>query len=78
LANALKEVDCGITIAPNALTRTLKENALTLQKKHGIHVVFSRSKATRTVSLSLIGDGDGENTTTPSAGVSSPGDGMKQ
>jgi len=76
LLNGLKEVDCGINIAPNALTRTLKEQILTLRKKHGVNVVFSRSKAARTISLSLAGDDDGKNICSGSAEISSSGDGV--
>jgi hypothetical protein len=60
LMNGLKEYGC-LDYAPNAPTRTLKEQALTLEKRHGVIAVFSRSKSARTITLSLAGDGDGAN-----------------
>ena len=58
LADALKEYD-EIDIAPNILTRTLKERAETLRKHNGLAVAFSRTNSSRTISLSLVSDGDG-------------------
>lgn len=76
LLNGLKEYG-GIELAANALTRTLKEQALTLEKRHGVVAVFSRSKNARTITLSLAGDGDGANICRGIGAVSSPlGDGM--
>ena len=64
-------------LAPNALTRTLKEQALTLENRHGVTAVFSRSKAARTITLTLAGDGDSANLCGGVGAISSPfGDGM--
>ena len=75
LLNELK--DYGVTdLAPNALTRTLKEQALTLEKRHGVMASFSRSNKARLIHLTLAGDGDSEYTWGEDERVSSPGNGM--
>jgi len=75
LLNKLK--DCGVSdLAPNALTRTLKEQALTMEKRHGVIADFSRSKKSRLIHLSLAGDGDSKYTWGEGGDISSPGDGM--
>ena len=73
LLDKLKEIDDGITLAPNALTRILKEQAFILRGISGITVTFTRSKAARLISLSVAGDDDGENTYGDTAEISSPG-----
>ena len=75
LLDGLKEY-AAVDLAPNALTRALKEQALTLEKRHGVTVAFSRKKNARLISLSAFGDGDGDYTHRGSAGISSPGDGI--
>jgi len=52
LVAALQGVDGGLDLKPNGLTRTLKEQALTLEKKHGLAVKFSRTNSARLISFS--------------------------
>jgi len=61
LLDSLKGVDGGLNCTPNALTRKLKEQALTLEKRHGILMDFQRKKDARLISLLFVGDGDDEN-----------------
>jgi len=61
LLEQLKQADGGLSCTPNALTRKLKEQALTLEKRHGILMDFSRKKDARLISLLFVGDGDDEN-----------------
>jgi len=53
LVTALHGVDSGLDLKPSGLTRTLKEQALTLEKRHGLSVQFSRTSNTRLVSFSV-------------------------
>jgi len=46
-------------LKPNSLTRTLKEQALTLQNSYGIKVDFKRHNSARLIFIS-VGDGDTE------------------
>jgi hypothetical protein len=72
LLDSLKEIDGAVTLTPNALSRALKEHALTLEKRHSIQIKFSRTNAARTITLSLR-DGDDGYTCPPSAEIPSPG-----
>lgn len=75
LLSGLKEFDGSITLKPNALTRVLKETALTLEKSYNITVTFKRQNTARLISLSVvsaIGDGDSENTHGGTEIISSP------
>lgn len=71
LVGELKQLDNNLTITPNSLTRTLKEQMLKLEKQHKITVAFTRTKSTRLVSLS-IGDGDDGNTQGGVVEIASP------
>jgi len=72
LLEKLKQTDNNLNYSPNALTRRLKEQSLTLEKRHGISINFSRRKDARLVSLSLVGDGDDENICVDNSEISSP------
>jgi hypothetical protein len=52
LVAALQALDSGLNLKPSGLTRTLKEQALTLEKTHGLAVQFSRTSNTRLISFS--------------------------
>ena len=52
LVAALQGVDSSLDLKPNGLARTLKEQALTLEKKHGLTVQFSRTNSARLISFS--------------------------
>jgi len=52
LVIALQGIDNSLDLKPSGLTRTLKEQALTLEKRHGIAVQFSRTSSTRLISFS--------------------------
>jgi len=52
LVAALQGIDNGLDLKPSGLTRTLKEQALTLEKRHGLTVQFSRTSSTRLISFS--------------------------
>ena len=53
LAAALQALDGGLDLKPNSLTRTLKEQALTLEKRHGVAVRFTRTNNAKLISLSV-------------------------
>ena len=72
LLEQLKRTDGGLNCTPNALTRKLKEQALTLEKRHGILMDFSRKKDARLISLLFVGDGDDENICGGTPEISSP------
>jgi len=50
-----------VEISPNALTRVLKEQALMLEKQHGVIADFKRTNSARLIRLSLASDGDDGN-----------------
>jgi len=52
LVAALHGVDSGLELKPNWLTRMLKEQALTLEKRHGVAVKFSRTNSAKLISFS--------------------------
>ena len=54
----LREYGDALDIAPNALSRALNDQALTLAKKHGISVSSDRRKGARLINLCFSGDGD--------------------
>ena len=72
LLGCLKQLDKNLNYPPNALTRKLKEQRLTLEKRHRILIEFKRKKDVRVVSLLLVGDGDDENICIDIAKTSSP------
>ena len=61
LLDGLKKKDRSLRHSPTSLSRALKEQLLTLEKRHNISVTFNRTNSTRTISLS-VRDGDVENT----------------
>jgi len=61
LLDGLKKKDRSLRHSPTSLNRALKEQLLTLEKRHNISVTFNRTNSTRTISLS-VRDGDVENT----------------
>jgi hypothetical protein len=66
LLNKLVERDSTITIAPNTLTRILKEQSANLRDWHKMIITFSRNKSSRLVALSLLySTGDGDDTILP-------------
>ena len=67
LLEQLKHTDSGLNCSPNTLTRRLKEQALTLEKRHNILIDFSRKKDARLVSLLFVGDGDDKHIQIPSS-----------
>ena len=52
LIAALQGFDSSLDLKPNSLTRTLKEQALTLEKRHGLTVQFSRTNSAGLISFS--------------------------
>ena len=52
LVIALQGLDSGLELKPNWLIRTLKEQALTLEKRHGVAVKFSRTNNAKLISFS--------------------------
>jgi len=52
LVIALQGIDSSLDLKPNSLTRALKEQALTLEKRHGLAVQFSRTNSARLISFS--------------------------
>lgn len=71
LLDGLKETDGGLSATPNRLTRILKEQALTLEKRYNIALDFTRKKDARLISL-VMGDGDDRNTYRGTPVLSSP------
>jgi hypothetical protein len=66
LLDRLVERDSTITIAPNTLTRILKEQSANLRDWHGMEITFSRNKSSRLVAISLIpSTGDDDDTISP-------------
>ncbi len=59
LLEKLKAVENSISLTPNALSRLLKEGALTLEKRHGIQQKFRRSNGIRLITLSISAGDDG-------------------
>ena len=64
LLDALTAIDSSIVLKPNTLSRSLKEYALTLEKRYKVKMDFTRTKDARTISLS-VGDDDGCFSDTP-------------
>lgn len=60
LLKGLREYDDSLDLKPNSLTRTINEQALTLEKNHGIKAAFSRKNNARLIHLSMHCDGDSE------------------
>lgn len=58
LLAGLKTGGCDLSYSPNSLTRAIKEQALTLEKRYHITVKFSRSGSARLVTLALHDDDD--------------------
>lgn len=59
LLDGLRAVDSGLDYSPNSLTRAMKEQALSLEKRHNIKMTFTRTKSARLVSLSMSDDDNG-------------------
>ena len=72
LLERLKSKDAGLPHTPNTLTRRIKEQALTLEKRHNILLEFTRKKDARLISLVLVGDGDDINAQGDVPEISSP------
>jgi len=63
----------------NTITAKLREQALKLERSHGIKVAFSRKNAARLISISTLSDGDGNYTHRGSEGEPSRnGDGLPE
>lgn len=72
LLDELKGTAGELPYTPNVLTRKLKEQAMTLEKRHSVLIEFTRKKDARLISLLLVGDGDDGNTQEESPEISSP------
>lgn len=67
LLDELRSIDSNIAASPNALTRAMKEQALTLENRHHIKIRFTRTNSARQITL-LMNDDDDKYRHTPQKG----------